>query len=278
MTLHHNELGSTPLFACQSDKRFSYCLHVPEAFTTEAASGWSLAVIVHGSGRDAPRYRDCFKEFAEANRCIVLAPLFPCRVCDENDLSSYKFLIWDGLRFDQVLLDMVREVEQKYQIDAERFLLFGFSGGGQFVHRFFYVHPERLSALSIGAPGVVTLPSDDSDWWVGVQNQKKLFGKGLNWEAMTRVPVQTVIGEDDLDTWEITIAPTSRYWMDGINDTGSNRHDRLQSLRVALEEGGVDVRHDVVPGIGHQGYDVLDPVISFFDDVLTTGNGIKGHE
>ena len=34
----------------------------------------------------------------------------------------------------------------------QRFALFGYSGGGHFVHRFFMLHPQRLWALSIGAP------------------------------------------------------------------------------------------------------------------------------
>ncbi|MEX0299850.1 MAG: alpha/beta hydrolase [Kordiimonas sp.] len=270
---HHDELGSTPLFACQYDRRFSYCLYVPDNFGASSAQDYALAVIVHGSGRDALKYRDCFVEFAEKNKCIVLAPLFPCRVCDENDLSSYKFLIWDGLRFDQVLLAMVQEVADKYGIDARRFLLFGFSGGGQFVHRFFYVHPERVMALSIGAPGVVTLPDETRDWYVGVKNQEALSGVPMQTEGMKDVPVHTVIGEDDTENWEITIPQDSRYWMDGINNSGHNRHDRLASLRKGLQELGVTVRHDVVKGVGHYGYDVLEPVYDFFEEALKASRG-----
>lgn len=267
-TFHHNELGSTPLFACQYDMRFSYCLYVPGNFSADTAKEYSLAAVVHGSGRDAPKYRDCFMDFAEKNNCIVLAPLFPCRVCDENDLSSYKFLVWDGLRFDLVLLAMVQEVEDKYGIDAAKFLLFGFSGGGQFAHRFFYVHPNRLMALSVGAPGVVTLPEGTRDWCVGVKNQEALFGIPLQIDGMKSVPVQTVIGEEDTETWEITISSDSRYWQEGINDSGANRHDRLVSLRRGLEGLGVNVRHDTVKGVGHHGYDVLAPVYDFFENVL----------
>ena len=50
------------------------------------------------------------------------------------------------MRFDLLLLAMVDEVERKYGIDARRFCLFGFSGGGQFVHRFYM----PASAAAVG--------------------------------------------------------------------------------------------------------------------------------
>ena len=44
---------------------------------------------------------------------------------------------------------------------------FGFSGGAQFAHRFLYIHPGRLRAVSLGAPGLVTMLDETRAWWVG---------------------------------------------------------------------------------------------------------------
>jgi poly(3-hydroxybutyrate) depolymerase len=85
-----------------------------------------------------------------------LAPLFPSGIIDPSDEDNYKFIKYHDIRFDHVLLAMIDEVAIKYRVNKDRFLLHGFSGGGQFVHRFFYLHPKRLMGVSIGAPGRIT--------------------------------------------------------------------------------------------------------------------------
>ena len=77
-----------------------------------------------------------------------------------------------------------------------------------------------------------------------------------------------VIGDEDLETWEITIKPGSRFWMEGANDAGETRIDRLNSLRDNFVANGIAVRFDRVPGVGHNGYAVLGPVHEFFAEIL----------
>jgi hypothetical protein len=146
--------------------------------------------------------------------------------------------------------------------------LLGFSGGGHFAHRFFYLHPHRVLGVSIGAPGVVTLLDETRDWWVGVRNVDEVFGSRLQYEVMRRTPVQMVIGANDTETWEITIPKPSRLWMPGANDAGVTRLDRLQSLRESFVRAGIAVQYDVVPDCAHEGYRVLDRVKAFFASTL----------
>lgn len=266
-------LGPTAFYACQFDQRFSFCLYVPTSYRPDRSEPYPLAVIVHGTNRPAMAYRDRFADFAEQHECVILAPLFPCGIYEPNEIHNYKFITWHDIRFDHVLLAMVDEVARVYRIDRERFLLHGFSGGGQFVHRFFYLHPERLRAVSIGAPGVVTLLDEDRDWWIGVRNLEETFGQALNYDAMRQVAVQMVIGGDDVDNWDIIMTPDSplwrAYWMPGANDAGDTRVARLEALRASFERAGIPVRYDVVPGVAHEGFKVLDAVKDFFHDVLT---------
>ncbi|MFC1414023.1 hypothetical protein ACEZCY_32760 [Streptacidiphilus sp. N1-12] len=67
--------GRTPLFACQADQWFSYCLYVPHDIDTTRPH--PLVVTVHGTERDATGYRDGFAAFADTHRRIVLAPCSP---------------------------------------------------------------------------------------------------------------------------------------------------------------------------------------------------------
>lgn len=266
--LENYGVGSTPFFACQYDPRFSYCLHVPRAYVEDARSTYPLAVIVHGTNRPAAEYRDAFADFAEAYGCIILAPLFPAGITAPWELGSYKFIRAGELRYDHVLLAMVDEVAARWRVETGRFLLHGFSGGGHFAHRFFYLHPDRLFAVSIGAPGVVTLLDRDHDYWVGIRNFEDYFGAALDLETMRRVPVQMIIGADDTETWEITITPESPRWMPHANLAGVTRMDRLRSLRASFEQQGIAVQFVAVPGVAHEGFRLLDPVKSFFANAL----------
>ncbi len=269
------DFGRTTTYACQLDQRFPYCLYVPKGYEEAGSKAYALAVIVHGTERGMAAYRDAFADFAEANDCIVLAPLFPCGITEPYELSSYKLLRAGALHYDAVLLAMVDEVAARYRLEGERFLLYGFSGGGHFSHRFFYLHPERLLGVSIGAPGVVTLFDENHDYWVGVRDFEERFGKALNPEAMRSVPVQMVIGEEDRETWEITITPKDAWWMEGADLAGRDRQDRMLALKASFERQGIAVRHDKVAGAGHDGSKVLAPVKAFFAAVLAERRGSR---
>lgn len=265
-------IGPTTLFASRADQRFSFCLYVPTSYHDTGTRHYPLAVVVHGTNRPALQYRDAFADFAEAQECIVLAPLFPGGIEQPGEIHNYKFITFRDIRFDLVLLAMIDEVAEVYRIDKRRFLLHGFSGGGQFAHRFFYLHPERLLGISIGAPGVVTLLDERRDWWLGVRDIEQTFGRPLDYEAMRQVPVQMVIGAEDTDNWDIILAPDSPlwqdYWMPGANDAGQTRVERLEALRKSFERAGIAVRFDVVPGVAHEGFKILEPVKEFFAAVL----------
>ena len=163
---------------------------------------------------------------------------------------------------------MIDEVAGIYRLETDKLLMHGFSGGGQFVHRFFYLYPERLSAVSIGAPGVVTLPDPDKPWWRGTAGMKEIFGREPDLAAMREVAVQMVVGGDDIETWDVTVSPRSSNWIEGINETGETRVERLRSLEKAFQALEIPVRFDVVPGVEHIGYLVHPPVKAFFTDVL----------
>jgi pimeloyl-ACP methyl ester carboxylesterase len=167
-----------------------------------------------------------------------------------------------------VLLAMIDEVAATYRLRPDRFLLFGFSGGGHFAHRFAYLHPQRLLAVAVGAPGSVTLLRDDRDYWVGTRNVEQVFGRPVDLGALRRVPVLLVIGGEDTETWEITIPRDSPNWMPGASDAGANRLERMASLRASLEAHDVDVQQVIVPGVGHEAARVLEPVKAFFSTAL----------
>jgi poly(3-hydroxybutyrate) depolymerase len=257
--------GKTPVFASRYDQRFSYCLHIPENLGPRTP----LVVIMHGTERNFLLYRDHLQPFADEHGVVVLAPLFPAGIIDPADLHNYKFIDYQGIRYDQALLAMVDEVAERYPVDVEQFYLHGFSGGGQFAHRFFYLHPDRLAGVSIGAPGRITRLDDTLPWWLGTADFEKRFGTPIDFDALRRVPVLMVVGDQDVETWEIT-NPGEPNWMAGAELTGDTRVERLRTLERDFVAHGVDVRLVLVPGVAHRGSQVLQPVRDFFAELIHT--------
>jgi pimeloyl-ACP methyl ester carboxylesterase len=259
-------IGQSTVFASKVDQRFSYCLYVPLTYP-ERSGPLPLVVLQHGTGRKGPQYRDNFSQFAEDNHCVVLAPLFPAGIDDPDDLHNFKFIRYHDIRFDLVLLAMVEEVAERLDIEADRFLLHGFSGGGQFAHRFFYLHPDRLLGVSIGAPGRITLIDPSQDWWLGWKSMADFIGAEPKRELLPSVPVHMVVGAMDVETWEIN-NPGDSNWMDGAEKAGNTRIERLQTLRRNFADNGIAVRFDIVPNVAHEPMKVLEPVMDFFHKVL----------
>lgn len=258
--------GATTFFASRIDQRFSYCLYVPDRLPGDP-DRYPLVVIQHSTDRDAAEYRNAFAQFCEDARCILLAPLFPAAIGDPDDLHNYKFLEYEGIRFDLILLEMIREVSQVFPVDGERFLLHGFSGGGHFAHRFLYLHPEKLLGCSIGAPGRITMLDPSQEWWLGTAGMAERFGIEPDLQSIRDVPIQLVIGGADVETWEINDR-SSRYWKPGLEEQGMTRIERMRAYRENLRQNGVSCRADVIPGIGHDGFPLIPAVERFFHDVL----------
>lgn len=246
--------GYTPSFAVQADTRFTYSLFVPEDLRDDEPP-LRLWVFVHGTGRRTKLYLDGFAERARAERAVVLVPLFPVGIDGPNDINNYKAIDHAGVRYDEVLLSMVDEVAHRWPVATDTFFLHGFSGGGQFANRFALLHPERLAAVSIGAPGQVTLPDPTRPWWRGVADLEQRFGTAYDAAAFARVPVQVVVGSlDDDPEAARAVAPDS----DPVG-----RLTQARTLADALRDAGCAVRLDVVEGVGHDGSAVLDVVEEF---------------
>lgn len=241
-------LGRTPSFACQADPRFSYCLYVPRRGTPPSR----LVVAIHDTLRNNQSLRDLFADFAEASDSLVLAPLFPAGAGSAEDLDNYKYLRFRDIRFDELVLHMTAEVAARYGVGDARFSLFGFSGGAHFVHRFLYVHPARVAAAVVAAPGSVTLPVDDYPWWAGVADFERIFGRPIDWECLRQVPIHLVVGTDDTNPGGTVQGRDHPNWVDGAAAAGGNRVERLRSLHAHLQRLGARVTLEELPGVGHE--------------------------
>lgn len=250
-----DDRGRSCLYALPGDQRFSYTLVLPPERATRDVGPRPLVVAVHGTERDATGTRDAFASLAAAHDVPVLAPLFPAGVDrdgdagDVDDVDAYKLLSLDGIRFDEVLLAMVADVARRVGHVTDRLHLVGFSGGAQFALRFTYLHPERVAAVSVAAPGRVTLLDDRADWWQGTRDVTALVGRAVDLTTLRRVPVEVVVGSLDAEV-------------------GVSRVERARLLEANHRAHGLDVRLDVVPGARHELHPLVPAITGFLGDLL----------
>ncbi|AXG76402.1 alpha/beta hydrolase [Streptomyces paludis] len=260
------DAGPLPALACPADPRFSSYLYLPRRRTGPVP----LVVAVHGTDRRAESLRDALVPWAEERSVAVLAPLFPGGLGDADDIDDYKFLRTAHADFDRVLLAMADDAVRRFGLTAGRWGLVGFSGGAQFAHRFLLVHPERVAAAAICAPGNVTRIDPAARWWPGTGDFADRFGAACDPVRLREVAVQTVVGALDDGAEHITLAPGARYWAPGANDAGATRVARTAALAANLRRYGIGVREVRLPGVGHDFGPMVPSVTGFLDDAFLT--------
>lgn len=283
-----------------ADPRVSYSGYVPDAHypnTTNKSEKLPLLVAIHGTGRDTSRYINVWQDWADKNKCAVFTPLFPGLLQGPLDLDGYHFLgrapAWNGqpaeswlnesvniesqtdypiqttcstLRYDLLLLAMLDEIGTRWPgISTSKIFLTGFSGGGQFVHRFLYLHPERLASVCVGAPGSTTLLDYTQNWPTGLRNIREVFGKDVHVDRMRGIPILGVVGSNDTrsETPRIRLNVPGSYFgtEEEINQTRVQRATRLIDN---WKEAGLNASQVIVQGPGHDMEKVNAPVEKFF--------------
>lgn len=248
--------GRTPFFVAPTEPRCSYCVYVPRGRAPETEM--SVVVGVHGTGRNVGALREGLIPFAERHNLIVVTPLFPAGIDDPDDVHNYKAIDAHGIRFDLVLLEILEQVRVRWNAQVDKVMLCGHSGGGQFAHRFLYLHPDRLAAVAVSAPGCVTLLDNSLTWPEGTGDSQQRFGITVEPEAVARVPVLLVIGSED----------DGRADLAATGYPGRSRPEQLDRLAESLTGHGTVTRKVEVPGVGHSAAGTQPPIVDFFAGLL----------
>lgn len=264
-------LGSNPAWTCVADNRFSYFLYIPKRYY-EISGRISLIVPMHGSGRNAEALRGEFSTLAEEHSCAVLAPLFPAGMIDPNDTNNYKMIKYQDIRYDQILLAMVEETRCRFgKIDTEKIFLSGFSGGGQFVHRFTYLHPERVQALACGAPGTQTFLDLKESFPQGVKDMEQIFSKPVSWDRVKAIPTMFFAGDADTGMFHALARGRS---VDGPAAAAleGGRYGQTVRLERNWRLAGANCFMHSVPGASHEEHKLLPAIKQFFEQCLLHKN------
>lgn len=231
-----------------------YLLYVAES----APQDPPVLVVVHGLSRDAHEQIDLFKPFAEQHGFALVAPHFT-----EDDYPDFQRLgrRGRGLRADLALQQLLAALP--FKAARNSVYLFGYSGGGQFAHRFLMAHPQQVKAAVVAAPGWYTLPDPAVAYPYGLRLDGSLPAVSLRPGRFLQVPVLTVVGEDDTDRDK-----NLRRSKALDRQQGRNRVDRAKrwvaEMSAAAQQYNLDSAYQLA---------ILDDASHSFEDCMRAGMG-----
>ena len=184
--------GKVTKRALDSDPQQKYFVYVP----MDVAKGASVLVSVHGISRNAKAHAKAFREFADSYGIVIVAPLFA-----KKRFPDYQRL---GLarrghnrRPDLALQAILSEVAVLTEARTDRIYLFGYSGGGQFAHRYAMFYPQFVLAVTVGAPGWYTFPEVQVRYPRGLRLPLRDDLPPPSPAAFSRVPMAVFVGQRD---------------------------------------------------------------------------------
>lgn len=201
-------------------------------------------VCVHGIGRDAQGHLAAFTAWARRTGTELLAPLF-----DRRRYRGYQRLKSSNRTLHPVAaLDAILDEA----VGARRCLLYGFSGGAQFAHRYALVRPERVAGMALAAAGWYTFPSAAASFPYGLAPGRLPDSLAIDFAAFLQLPKCVLVGERDVER-----DPSLRSNRVLDREQGDNRLARATAWVAAINRAGAKVppapacRLVVVPGSGH---------------------------
>jgi pimeloyl-ACP methyl ester carboxylesterase len=171
-----------------------------------------LVMVLHGMGRNGEDYLDSWIPYADENQLLVVAPEFS----DEQPIGFVGSLSGGGFEYrystGNVVTWFSRDLPEKdwyftsvdnlfdtfLRSDSQllnRYVLFGHSAGGQFVHRMVMFKPNARFDLAIAAnSGWYTTPDNEQNYPYGISGAPKLHERITH--SLQR-PLVVFLGSED---------------------------------------------------------------------------------
>lgn len=227
--------------------------HRPDGYTPDRP----ILFVMHGNSRTALRYRRQWRESANTYNALILVPEF-----DKFDFPGsvsyhlggmYDVVTGDSKPRDQwtfSVIDRIFEQTKKLTNSTqEKFLIYGHSAGGQFVHRYLtFTGSSKVKRAVAANPGWYTLPVMEDEFPYGLKdspatkaNLASLFGKYL----------VILLGEDDIRQTR-SVRQTPEAMEQGPHRLARGKYYYATGKRVAADLGlSFNWRIQTVPGVGH---------------------------
>jgi len=233
------------LRAVSGDPPLDAYVYLPRTLAPQAR----VVAIVHGISELPRQHVECFAPLAERQGTVLVAPHF-----SRPNFRDYQRLGRGGrgARADQALERLVEEVARESHARAGRIFLFGYSGGGQFAHRYAMAHPQRVAAAVVASAGWYTFPDAERRYPRGIRGGSDLAGAHFEPDAFLRVPLLVTVGARDVER-----DASLRQGAALDREQGRNRVERaerwVEAMQAAAQQCGlppaVGLRR--LEGVGH---------------------------
>jgi len=172
------------------DEACPYYIYAPKNISGRP----KVLVSVHGITRNAIEHCARYVEHFDLNNTILIAPLF-----SKDRFKHFQILRADtsGLRPSDALNLILKDVETKFGIETKKITLSGYSGGGQFAHRYAMLYPECVQKLILMAPGWYTFLDTEIAYPEGLQVSGEFEDLQLYPKGLLSFPIEILVGERD---------------------------------------------------------------------------------
>lgn len=182
--------GKTYLRTIDGMSQTEYFVYVPQ----EPSAEQRILYTIHGISRNAEEHIQGFSAQAERYGAIVIAPLFSQESFPRyQQLGTSVNLERADMAFDHVLQD----AHEWLGIPPVPMRMFGFSGGGQFLHRYAMFYPKRVARMVLAAPGWYTFPDPERKYPYGIKSTRDWPQLKIGIDRFLQIPTLVMVGEDD---------------------------------------------------------------------------------
>ncbi|TRO66829.1 steryl acetyl hydrolase [Christiangramia sabulilitoris] len=231
-----------------------------------------ILFVMHGGGRNADDYLDAWKEIAEINNVLIIAPEFENKFSKyiTNDYQEGNLYTFFGSKNPeeewayQVIENIFDHLKKTNNITNKNYDIFGHSAGGQFVHRMILLMPEARIENAIAAnAGFYTLPTEDLEYPYGLKDTpvtdtslKKSFNKKMI----------ILLGENDNDPELGTFRETELAMQQGRHrlERGSNFF-KAASRSAKRKSWDLHWKIDTIQDVGHNYREMSSAAVKYLD-------------
>ena len=225
-----------------------------------------ILFIMHGGSRDAERYISYWLDPAKGKNVILVAPHFtkknfPYYQTLGMATFSGKVINDKELWLTDSISSFFAYFKNKYDLKHNDYLMFGFSGGTQFIHRYLmYGDDMAIDKAAIGSAGWYTFISNEK-FPYGIKNMPPKKGR-IEW--LMSKEILFMLGDKDNDPNHSSLNKSR-----GAQKQGKHRLDRgnkyFENLIYIGNEFNVPFRwrYRVISGLDHNTQGMSEAAIEF---------------
>lgn len=233
-------------------KRMTVYTYLPRRSEANTAQ---ILFVLHGHHKTAQHYRDDWASHADKYGFMVVAPLFDAEQWSDREYAyprGVRDKHGDSSRWSYSLIEHLFDaIKAATGNNSSGYLLYGFSEGGQFVHRLVLLLPEaRYLRAVAGSSGWYTMPTFDATFPYGLNNTP---ATGASLKKSLERDVVLLLGGGDTDPNDPEIRKTREALAQGANRVarGQNFYKEAEN-RAAELKAKFAWRLQIVPGAGHE--------------------------